>query len=258
MSLIKNYLSLHLKISLEYKSSFILTIISQALAMLVELFVVISLFYKFKLLDTYNTYEILLGFSTLWLGYSLVELFGRGFDHFSKIIVNGNFDLLLIRPRTLFIQIFGSDICYEKTGRVLISLIIFIYSSIKVMTNITILKILLLVSMVLCCSIIILSVLIVGASFCFYTIQGLEVINIFTNGTRQVGQYPMGIYKKVVRIFFTLVIPITLVNYYPISYLTGETNNLIYLLLPYYSIIIFIISNIIFYIGTKKYTSTGS
>ncbi len=258
MSLIKNYLSLHLKISLEYKSSFILTIISQALAMLVELFVVISLFYKFKLLDTYNTYEILLGFSTLWLGYSLVELFGRGFDHFSKIIVNGNFDLLLIRPRSLFIQIFGSDICYEKTGRVLISLIIFIYSSIKVMTNITILKILLLVSMVLCCSIIILSVLIVGASFCFYTIQGLEVINIFTNGTRQVGQYPMGIYKKVVRIFFTLVIPITLVNYYPIRYLTGETNNLIYLLLPYYSIIIFIISNIIFYIGTKKYTSTGS
>ncbi len=258
MSLLKNYLSLHLKISLEYKSSFILTIISQALAMLVELFVVISLFYKFKLLDTYNTYEILLGFSTLWLGYSLVELFGRGFDHFSKIIVNGNFDLLLIRPRSLFIQIFGSDICYEKTGRVLISLIIFIYSSIKVMTNITILKILLLVSMVLCCSIIILSVLIVGASFCFYTIQGLEVINIFTNGTRQVGQYPMGIYKKVVRIFFTLVIPITLVNYYPISYLTGETNNLIYLLLPYYSIIIFIISNIIFYIGTKKYTSTGS
>ena len=258
MSLIKNYLSLHLKISLEYKSSFILTLIAQALAMIVELFVLIFLFYKFKLLDTYNTYEILLGFSTLWLGYSLVELFGRGFDHFSKIIVNGNFDLLLIRPRTLFIQIFGSDICYEKTGRVLISLIIFIYSSIKVMTNITILKILLLVSMVLCCSIIILSVLIVGASFCFYTIQGLEVINIFTNGTRQVGQYPMGIYKKVVRIFFTLVIPITLVNYYPISYLTGETNNLIYLLLPYYSIIIFIISNIIFYIGTKKYTSTGS
>ena len=119
MKLLKTYLSLHLKISIEYKSSFILTVISQTLAMLVELFVVISLFNKFKLLDTYNTYEILLGFSTLWLGYSLVELFGRGFDHFSKIIINGNFDLLLIRPRSLFIQIFGSDICYEKTGRVL-------------------------------------------------------------------------------------------------------------------------------------------
>ena len=258
MNLIKNYLSLHLKISLEYKSSFILTVISQTLAMLVELFVVISLFNKFKLLDTYNTYEILLGFSTLWLGYSLVELFGRGFDHFSKIIINGNFDLLLIRPRSLFIQIFGSDICYEKTGRVLISLLIFIYSSIKVINDFTILKVFLLISMILCSSIIIISVLIIGASFCFYTIQGLEVINIFTNGTRQVGQYPMGIYKKAVRLFFSIVIPITLVNYYPLRYLTGESNNIIYLLLPYYSIIIFIISNIIFHIGTKKYTSSGS
>ena len=258
MKLIKNYLSLHLKISLEYKSSFILTVISQTLAMLVELFVVISLFNKFKLLDTYNTYEILLGFSTLWLGYSLVELFGRGFDHFSKIIINGNFDLLLIRPRSLFIQIFGSDICYEKTGRVLISLLIFIYSALKVIKNITILKVFLLVSMILCSSIIIISVLIIGASFCFYTIQGLEVINIFTNGTRLVGQYPMGIYKKAVRLFFSIVIPITLVNYYPLRYLTGESNNIIYLLLPYYSIIIFIISNIIFHIGTKKYTSSGS
>ncbi len=258
MKLIKNYLSLHLKISLEYKSSFILTVISQTLAMLVELFVVISLFNKFKLLDTYNTYEILLGFSTLWLGYSLVELFGRGFDHFSKIIINGNFDLLLIRPRSLFIQIFGSDICYEKTGRVLISLLIFIYSSIKVINDFTILKVFLLISMILCSSIIIISVLIIGASFCFYTIQGLEVINIFTNGTRQVGQYPMGIYKKAVRLFFSIVIPITLVNYYPLRYLTGESNNIIYLLLPYYSIIIFIISNIIFHIGTKKYTSSGS
>ncbi len=258
MKLIKNYLSLHLKISLEYKSSFILTVISQTLAMLVELFVVISLFNKFKLLDTYNTYEILLGFSTLWLGYSLVELFGRGFDHFSKIIVNGNFDLLLIRPRSLFIQVLGTDICYEKVGRVTVALIIFIYSAIKVINNLTILKVFLLISMVLCCSIIILSVLIIGASFCFYTIQGLEVINIFTNGTRQVGQYPMGIYKKVVRLFFSIVIPITLVNYYPLRYLTGESNNLIYLLLPYYSIIIFIISNFIFHIGTKKYTSSGS
>ena len=258
MKLIKNYLSLHLKISLEYKSSFILTVISQTLAMLVELLVVISLFNKFKLLDTYNTYEILLGFSTLWLGYSLVELFGRGFDHFSKIIINGNFDLLLIRPRSLFIQIFGSDICYEKTGRVLISLLIFIYSSIKVINDFTILKVFLLISMILCSSIIIISVLIIGASFCFYTIQGLEVINIFTNGTRQVGQYPMGIYKKAVRLFFSIVIPITLVNYYPLRYLTGESNNIIYLLLPYYSIIIFIISNIIFHIGTKKYTSSGS
>lgn len=258
MSLIKNYFSLHLKISLEYKSSFILTVISQALSMLVELFTVMTLFTKFKLLDVYNTYELLLGFSTLWLGYSLVEMFGRGFDHFSKIIINGNFDILLIRPRSLFIQIIGTEICYEKIGRILITLFMFIFSAIKVINNISILKILLLIFMLFGTMLTVISVIMIGASFCFYTIQGLEVINIFTNGTRQVGQYPMGIYKKGIRIFFSTVIPIALVNYYPLNFLTERSNNLLYLLLPLYTIIIFVISNFIFHLGTKKYTSSGS
>lgn len=258
MKLLKNYLSLHLKISLEYKSSFILTAISQGLTVLVELFTVMTLFNKFKILEIYDTYELLLGFSILWLGYSLVEMFGRGFDHFNKLIINGNFDIILIRPRSLFIQIIGSDICYEKVGRLLVSISVFIFSAIKVIKGFSILKILLLLLMVFGAMLTILSVMIIGAAFCFYTIQGLEVINIFTDGTRQLAQYPMGIYKKFVRIFFSLVIPIGLANYYPLNFLTDRSSNPIYLLFPLYAIVLFIISNLIFYIGTKKYASSGS
>lgn len=258
MKLIKNYLSLHLKISLEYRSSFILTVISQTLAMFVELFTVMTLFNKFKLLEIYDTYELLLGFSTLWLGYSLTEMFGRGFDNFPKLIVNGNFDMLLIRPRNLFIQIFGTDMCYEKIGRVLISLGMYIYSASKVIKTLTILKVILLVLMIVGCIITVLSVFIIGATFSFMTIQGLEVINIFTNGTRQVAQYPMGIYKTAIRLFFSIVIPISLANYYPIEYLRGTTNNHLFVLMPLLTIIAFYVSKLIFKLGLRKYCSTGS
>ena len=258
MKLIRNYLSLHLKIALEYKSSFIMTIISQSLALFIELFTVITLFRKFRLLEEYNTYELLLGFSIIWLGFSLAEMFGRGFDQFSKLIVNGNFDVLLIRPRSIYIQIFGSEMCYEKIGRVIVTTIIFIYSATKVIVDISLLKIILLILMVLGATIISLSVFIFGASITFVTVQGLEVINIFTNGTRQVGQYPMGIYKKFIRVFFTLVIPITVVNYYPLEYLTERTDNILYLLAPLYSFAILFISTKIFSFGMKKYQSTGS
>lgn len=258
MKLILNYLSLHLKISLEYKSSFIMTIISQTIAMFVELFTVYALFSKFKLFEVYNPYALLLGFSTLWLGYSTVELFGRGFDHFSNLIVKGDFDILLIRPANLFIQIMGTDICYEKVGRTTIALFMFIYSSIKIISHFTLFKILLLIFMVVGCIIIITSLFIIGASFCFITIQGLEVINIFTNGTRQVAQYPISIYKKAVRIFFATIIPIALVNYYPIDYLTGKTDNILYVFMPMITIIMLFISKSIFNIGLKKYCSTGS
>ena len=66
MGIIFKYLSLHLKNDLEYRASFILTIIAQGLVMLVELFAIDSLFHKFGLLDTYNINELLLGFSIVW------------------------------------------------------------------------------------------------------------------------------------------------------------------------------------------------
>ena len=258
MDLIFKYLSIHLKNDLEYRASFILTVIAQGLVMLVELFAIDSLFHKFGLLETYNINELLLGFSIVWLGFSLTEMFFRGFDHFSELIIHGSFDLLLIRPRNLYLQIFGSNICYEKTSRVLISLSLFIYSAIKVIKTFTFLKVLSLFLIVIGCVIIFASIFIIGASFCFITIQGLEVVNIFTDGSRQLTQYPMGIYKPIVRYLFTFVIPLTCVNYYPIKYLTGATTNIIYIFLPLVSIIFLIISILIFNQGIKKYNSTGS
>ena len=258
MRLIKSYLAMHLKVSLEYKSSFILSIISQAFYMVIELFTIYALFTKFKLLDTYNINELLLGFSTIWLGYSLSELFGRGFDSFYKLIIRGDFDIIMIRPRSIFIQVIGSDICYEKIGRVLLAFIFYVYSASNVITHLTLLKILLLILMVLGCMLLILSLFIIGASFCFITVQGIEAINIITNGTKQVSEYPIDIYKKSIKLVFTYIIPISLINYYPLKYLNGSTSNILYLFMPLSPIILFFISKFIFNIGIKKYCSTGS
>ena len=258
MKLILKYLSTHLKVDLEYRASFILTAIAQGIVMLVELFAINSLFHKFGLLDTYNINELLLGFSIVWLGFSLTEMFFRGFDHFSELIIHGNFDILLIRPRNIYLQIFGSDICYEKISRVLVSSFLFISSSLKVIKTITFLKLLTLFLIVIGCVIIFVSIFIIGAAFCFITIQGLEVVNIFTDGSRQLTQYPMGIYKPIIRKIFTFIIPLTCVNYYPIKYLTGNTTNIIYIFLPLVSIIFLIISILIFNKGIRKYNSTGS
>lgn len=258
MKLLFKYLATHLKVSLEYKVSLLLSLIAQGLVMLAELFAINSLFHKFGLLDSYNIYELLFGFSIVWLGFSLSEMFFRGFDHFSDLIVRGKFDLLLIRPRNIYLQILGNDICYEKTSRVLVSLCLFIYSSTKIIETLTFTKLLTLILIVFGAVTIFASIFIIGAAFCFITIQGLEVVNIFTDGSRQLTQYPMGIYKKIVRIVFTFIIPLMLVNYYPVQYLTGKSDNIIYVFFPLLSILFFIISILIFNQGIKKYNSTGS
>lgn len=258
MNLIINYMKVHFKIKMQYKVSFICTVISQIIIVFLEFFVLQSLFNKFSLLDKFNKYELYFNFSAIFFGYSLAQLVGRGFDKFYRLIGNGNFDFLLIRPRNLFIQIIGSEMYYEKISKVISSLIILIYSCTKIINGFNIFKLLLVLSIILGIFIIIISVFIIGASVSFYTIQGIEFINIFTDGTKQLGQYPMGIFNKVIRFIFTFVIPLTLVNYYPLEYLMGRTTFIGYAFLPLLSTLYIIPALLLFKVGLKKYKSSGS
>lgn len=258
MSLLFNYMSMHFRVKMQYKLSFVLTVISQLLVVGVELFVIKSLFNKFSLLDKYNIYELYFNFCIIWFGHSLAQTVGRGFDKFSNLVVDGSFDLLLIRPRNLYIQIIGSDMFYEKISRVISTFILLIYSFFKITVNISFFKLIVLFLIIIGSFVMVLSVFIIGAAVSFYTIQGIEFINIFTDGTKQLGQYPMGIFNNIVRSVFTFIIPLTLINYYPMKYLTGLTSNYLYGLLPIFAILFIIPAICIFNIGLKKYKSSGS
>ena len=258
MKLFLHYIIMHIKVYLEYKLNFFLTMIAQMLIMLVDLFAVYTLFDKFELLEEFNINYLFMIFSINWLGYSLAETFARGFDEFKKLMKKGSFDILLIRPRNVFLQMLGSDIAFHKIGRVIVSTYLLVRSSINLIPVITIDKILLIIIMVLGDAIIITSLFLIGAFFAFFTVEGLEFINIFTNGSKQVCEYPMSIYHKAIGIIFTFVIPIALCNYYPIDYLIGNSNSITLFLLPFASLILLSISIIVFNLGLRKYASTGS
>ena len=60
---------------------------------------------------------------------------------------------------------------------------------------------------------------VIGATSCFWTIQSIEIINIFTNGGIFMGSYPFSIYRWWFRHFFTFIVPLACVNYYPSLFL---------------------------------------
>jgi ABC-2 type transport system permease protein len=68
-------------------------------------------------------------------------------------------------------------------------------------------------------------IFILAATMCFWTIQGLEVANIFTDGGREMAQYPLNIYQKWVPVFFTFIIPFGCVNYLPLLYILDKVNG---------------------------------
>lgn len=258
MSLYLKYFCIHFKCDLQYKFSFIMSFISQFFIFFSYYFTIICLFDNFSNIKGFTLYEVLLTFGVIQFGFSFCETFFRGIDLFDELIINGNFDRLLLRPRGILFQIFCEKVSFIKLSRFLQAIVVLIIAIVKVDVVWNISKVITLIFMLLSSVIIFLSIFILTASYCFFTVKGLEVRNVLTDGCKHMAQYPIGIFKKGFLTFFTYVIPFGFVNYYPLLYILGKTNNKLLIISPLITLAFLIPSILIFYWGVKKYSSVGS
>lgn len=252
------YFGIQVKALLEYKKSFIFSIIGQIISSFFSLLSIYFLFDKFGNIEGFTFNNILICFVVAYVGFSLSESFFRGFDHFEKMISNGEFDRILTRPRGLVFQVLASKIEFEKIGRAVSAIIILI---VLLITNNELMRLdrIFTIIMMIGGSIVIYSSLyVLKGGICFFTTQSLEIMNIFSDGSRDLIQYPLGIYHKYVQKFFTYILPLAFVNYFPLLYVIGRTQNKLYMLSPIISVIFIIPCYIVWKIGVIKYKSTGS
>lgn len=258
MKLYLNSLALHLKSELEYRMSFIISFLSQILIFFTYYFVIIALFSKFDNIKGFTLYEVLLCFSIIQFGFAFNEVFARGIDKFDKLIVEGGFDRLLLRPKNLILQVLCSDGDFVKLSRLIQAIIVLVIALVKLNVDITFLKVICLILMLMASCVIFFGIFLLAASYCFMTVQGLEVRNVFTDGGKHMAQYPIGVFKKGFVFFFTFIIPYAFVNYYPLLYFIGKNDNVFYAFSPIIVFLYLIPCFIVFYMGVKKYEGSGS
>lgn len=258
MKLYLNSLALHLKSELEYRMSFIISFLSQILIFFTYYFVIIALFSKFDNIKGFTLYEVLLCFSIIQFGFAFNEVFARGIDKFDKLIIEGGFDRLLLRPKNLILQVLCSDGDFVKVSRLIQAIIVLVIALINLKVDITFLKVICLILMLIASCVIFFGIFLLAASYCFMTVQGLEVRNVFTDGGKHMAQYPIGVFKKGFVFFFTFIIPYAFVNYYPLLYFIGKNDNILYAFSPIVVFLYLIPCFIVFYMGVKKYEGSGS
>ena len=248
----------NLKKQLEYKSSFIMNSLSQLFVFFTYYFIILGLFNKFDNIKGFTLYEVLLCFSIIHFGFAFNETFFRGIDRFDTLVINGELDRLLLRPRGVLLQVLCNEIDIVKIFRILQSLIIMIIALVKLNIIWNFSKIITLFLMIIASILIFFGLFVITASYCFITIQGLEIRNLFTDGGKNLAQYPIGIYKKGVMFIFTFVIPYAFINYYPLLYFIDKSTNILYMLSPLLVFVFLIPCLLSFKIGLKHYSSTGS
>ncbi len=260
MKLYFTYLKHQFLITKQYRSTFFLNFFTSILYSVGMLFGIVLLFQNFTNVAGYSLQEVLITYSVVLFVFSISEWLFRGLDLFDTIILNGELDRMLLRPRGMMLQILGHKMEFVKLGRASFSFIILIYACITSSIVWDPLKVITLILMVISGTVIFLGVFLLAASFTIYSIQGMEVVNIFTNGGRELSSYPLDIYKKALTNFFTFVVPFACFNYLPLQYLLGNPSASVWvnMLAPVYGMVFVIPCYFVFRYSLTKYNSTGT
>lgn len=252
------YVSVNIRSTMQYKASFILTAIGQFLVSFTIFLGIFFMFQRFSKVEGFTYSEVLLCFAIMLMEFSLAEMFARGFDQFSGMVKTGEFDRILVRPRNEIIQVLGSKFELTRIGRMMQAVVMFIYGIVKSEITWSFSKILTVVFMLAGGTAVFTALFLIYAALCFFTLDGLEFMNIFTDGAREFGKYPVGVYGEKVLLFTTFLIPYALVQYYPLLYILGRRTELVYMFLPLLACWFLVPALLFWKFGVRHYKSSGS
>lgn len=253
-----HYLSIIFRSAMQYKASFWIMTVGHFFVSFNVFLGVFFMFQRFSHVEGFTYNEVLLCFSIMLMEFSLAEIWARGFDTFPSMIRQGTFDRVLLRPRSAVLQVLGSKFELVRLGRVLQSIVMFVYGMTHVDVRWTWTKLVTVLFMLIGGTGLFTALFMIYAALSFFTLEGLEFMNLFTDGAREYGKYPFGVYGKKMLLITTFLVPYALVQYYPLLYLLDRRSDPFYIFLPLLALWFLLPAYGLWRLGVQKYKSSGS
>lgn len=243
---------------LAYKTSFVMTALGHFVLTAIELLGIFALFARFDNISGWGVYEVAIFYGLINCAFAITEAVARGYDVFDQHIRLGTLDRLLLRPRSLNLQILGSEFQLMRVGRLLQGVLAIGIGMVNTSHVFTLHDGLLMLMSVVSGVMVFTGLLVIQSTICIWTVQSIEMMNAFTYGGVQMAQYPMDIYRNWFRRLFTFVIPVGAVNYLPMSAVLRDGSMTAAYMTPLLALAFLVITLQIFRFGIRYYCSTGS
>ena len=253
------FIRIHILSGLEYKGWWIMCL-QTAFTVVTDPISVVLLFSRFGGIGEWKMEHILLVYVLAVTSFGLAECFCRGFDYFPwRMIQSGDFDRLLLRPRSLFTQVAGSYFHLHRLPRPITGIIAAILLLSRLNVSFNFLNILVFILALFGGLLTYTGVFIMTSGIAFFTVKGLDWIYIFTNASYQVAKCPVEYMPKILWGVFTFFMPMLVISYYPAAFVCGWGEPAItgFLALPA-GLAFLGFSSVIWNIGLRHYKSTGS
>ena len=259
LSLYTKLISISLKSQMQYRASFLMLLLGHAVATFADIVGLWILFDRFRLIKGWTIEELALLYGTVHMGFAIAEGLGRGFDTFSQVIKMGEFDRVLLRPVGTIIQVASREVQLFRLGRFLQGFLVVLLGAHSLGYSVLSYHTCILLSSLIGTTCLFYGLFIIQASFSFWTVESLELMNITTYGSVEAGQYPLSAYERPLQLFLTCLVPLGCVVYYPIaSALHHELlSPLFALCLPGIGLIFLFLSLVLWHKGVRHYSSTG-
>jgi ABC-2 type transport system permease protein len=258
------YLRNGLRAQMLYPTAFLLRMVTQFTVTIVEFAGLFALFARFGHLKGWSFAEVALFYGVVSLAFALCDMISRGFDMFgSQFVKTGDFDRVLLRPRSATEQLLGFEFNFTSLGRVVQGAVTMAVALWLLPIVWTAGKTMLLVWAITGGFALFFGMLVLQATLSFWTVESLEIVNALTYGGIEAAQYPLDIYAAWFRKFLIFVVPLGCVVYFPVAAVLGRsamtgTPDWLGAVTPLAGFVFLAVAFAAWRQGIRHYTSTGS
>lgn len=247
---------------MQYRLSLLMRLLGTLGGAALEVAGIWVIFTRFQTLGGWSMIETMLLYAVASMAFGLAEWLGRGFDVFPRLVGSGEFDRLLLRPHSTVLQVLGTRFEMNKLGRVLQAGLLAAWCLQELAATMTPAKYVLLGAAVIGGAFVYTGVFVFFATLSFWTVESVQIAYVFTNCSLDMFQYPIEIYSTWLRRFFTFVVPLAAITYYPLTAVLGKTDatglpGWFPWLSPALGPLFFLATLAFWRVGVRHYHSTG-
>lgn len=206
---------------------------------------------------------VLLGVGQAALGFAMFLADTLEPPAFSLLVREGRLDPLLTRPFPVLLSVMTSDLQVRELGRGAAGIGVVAWGAWRAGVDWDVGTLAVAALAVVCCTAVVVAVLVLGAAATLYTVEGNELVNALTYGGAALTANPLQIYGSVLRFVFLWLVPVGLAVYVPVLHVldregpSGIPASLLPLT-PVLTVAFGAVAGLAWRQGIRHYASTGS
>ena len=246
----------------QYRASFVLQLLGVFLISFLDFAAILVIFENVPQLAGWTVQEVALLYGIGGLAFALTELVAGHLDLLPRLIRDGNFDLVLIRPRGSLFQVLAGDVRLRQLGKLVQATAVLVYALASVDVDWDVTRGALLPISILSGAAIFAAIWVASICLVFWAVEGREAVSAFTDAGNFASQYPIDLYERWLQRLVTVVVPVAFVAYFPATYILDKPNALgapsfVSFLAPAVAVVAAIGSGYVWRFAVRHYRSAG-